>query len=394
MIVLSGMRPTGKLHIGHLVGVLNNWKELQDKYKCYFFVADYHALTDNPKIALDLRNNIIEVLKDWLSVGISPQKSILFVQSKVKQHLELHIILSMLVSISRLFRVPTYKEKVEDLRKKGIETKLNLKVNEKKLEDVISSNLDFIIKTFEIENDRQKIKDQIYRKLKSDVLELLREFTELSLDIDEIPVNSEISYGFLGYPVLQSSDILVYRADYVPIGQDQLSHLELTRELARKFNSLFGEVFPIPKPLLTEFPKVFGIDGRKMSKSYQNAIYISDDSNTIKEKIKRYYTDPQKIRKNDPGRPNICPVYYLQRIFNKEEKDEIYNDCKSGKLGCVDCKLKLFDKMNKSLEEIRYKRNRINEKEIIEILNEGSKKAQERSQETINLVFNAMNLNL
>ncbi|MEO0143637.1 MAG: tryptophan--tRNA ligase [candidate division WOR-3 bacterium] len=392
MIVLSGMRPTGKLHIGHLVGVLENWKELQNKYNCYFFIADYHALTDDIKIAFEIKSNTIEVLKDWLSVGIDPKKSVLFVQSKVKQHSEFHIILSMLVSISRLFRVPTYKEKVEELRKKGIETKFHLNIDEERVEHIIRSDVDFIMKTFDIEVDKQKIKDQIYRKLKGDFLELLREFMKTSIELEEIPVNAEISYGFLGYPVLQSSDILIYRANYVPIGQDQLSHLELTRELARKFNNIFGEIFPIPEPLLTEFPKVLGIDGRKMSKSYNNAIYISDDSNTIKEKLRKYYTDPQKIRKNDPGRPDICPIYYLQKIFNKEEREEIYNDCKSGKLGCVDCKLKLFNKMDKFLEPIREKREKIKEDEILNILNEGSQKARNRAEETMNLVLKSMNL--
>jgi len=389
MIVLSGMRPTGKLHIGHLVGVLENWKELQNKYKCYFFIADLHALTDNPEISFEIKNNTIEVVKDWLSVGIDYKKSVLFIQSKISEHSELHLILSMLVSLNRLFRNPTYKEKVEKLRKKGFETKLNLSIDDKKIDEKINSSIDFILKSFEIENDKEKIKEQIYRKLKSDVLEIIR--TSFNLEIEEFSVNSEISYGFLGYPVLQSADILIYRANYVPIGADQVPHLELTRELARKFNNLFSEIFPIPEPLLTEFPKVLGIDGRKMSKSYNNAVYISDDKETLKEKIKKFFTDPNKIRKNDPGRPDICPIYYLQKIFNKEEKDEIYKDCSEGKLGCVDCKMKLFNKLNTFLEPIREKRNSFKDDEIIDILNDGSIKAKERAKETMDLVYSAMN---
>ncbi len=391
MIVLSGMRPTGKLHIGHLVGVLENWKHLQDKYSCYFFIANFHALTDEPNKAFEIKQNTIEVVKDWLSVGIDPNKSILFIQSKIKEHSELHIILSMLVSLNRLFRTPTYKEKVEELRRKGIESKISLSIDEEKIENVINSDVNFILKTFQIENDISRIKDQIYRKLKSDILEIIRSSISSSIEIEQFLPNSEISYGLLGYPVLQSADILVYRANYVPIGQDQLSHLELTRELAKKFNNLFKEIFPIPEPLLTDFPKVLGMDGRKMSKSYNNAIYISDDSSILKEKIKKYFTDPQKIRKNDPGRPDICPIFYLQRIFNKEEKDEIYNDCSMGKLGCVDCKIKLFNKMDKFLEPIREKRNEFKDEQILDILDEGSKKAEIRAKETIDLVYSAMN---
>jgi len=391
MIVLSGMRPTGKLHLGHLVGVLENWKKLQEKYQCYFFIANFHALTDDPKIAFEVKTNTIEVVKDWLSVGIEPNKSILFIQSKIKEHAELHLILSMLVSLSRLFRNPTYKEKIEELRKKGIETKINLKIDDEKIDEIIKSNVEFIVRTFENEKNLEKLKDQIYRKLKSDILGIVRETIENSIEIDEISTNSEISYGFLGYPVLQSADILIYRANFVPIGQDQIPHLELTRELARKFNSLFKEIFPIPEPLLTEFPKVLGIDGRKMSKSYNNAVYISDDSQTLKNKIRNYFTDPQKIRKNDPGRPDICPIYYLQKIFNSEEKEEIYKNCSLGKLGCVDCKMKLFIKLDKFLEPIREKRNLIKDEEVIDILNDGSNKAKLRAQETMNLIYDAMN---
>jgi len=391
MIVLSGMRPTGKLHLGHLVGVLENWKKLQEKYQCYFFIANFHALTDDPKIAFEVKTNTIEVVKDWLSVGIEPNKSILFIQSKIKEHAELHLILSMLVSLSRLFRNPTYKEKIEELRKKGIETKINLKIDDEKIDEIIKSNVEFIARTFENEKNLEKLKDQIYRKLKSDILEIVRETIENSIEIDEISTNTEISYGFLGYPVLQSADILIYRANFVPIGQDQIPHLELTRELARKFNSLFKEIFPIPEPLLNEFPKVLGIDGRKMSKSYNNAVYISDDSQTLKNKIRNYFTDPQKIRKNDPGRPDICPIYYLQKIFNSEEKEEIYKNCSLGKLGCIDCKMKLFIKLDKFLEPIREKRNLIKDEEVIDILNDGSNKAKLRAQETMNLIYDAMN---
>lgn len=390
MIVLSGMRPTGKLHIGHLVGVLENWKELQDKYKCYFFIADFHALTENPKNAFEIVQNTIEVIKDWISVGIDYKKSVIFIQSKIMEHAQLHVILSMLVSLNRLFRNPTYKEKVEELARKGFESKFALSVDENRVEESINSSLDFILKTIEIENDKKKIREQLYRKLKSDIMELLRITLDSSIIIEQFSPNTEISYGFLGYPVLQSADILIYRANFVPIGQDQLPHLELTRELARKFNSLYSEVFPIPEPILTEFPKVLGIDGRKMSKSYNNAIYISDSSQEVKEKIRKYFTDPNKIRKNDAGRPDICPIFYLHRIFNKEEKEEIYSDCSKGKLGCVDCKMKLFNKLDSYLQPIRQRREKINSEQVFDILNNGSLEAQKRANQTLELVYKAM----
>ncbi|MCS7244516.1 MAG: tryptophan--tRNA ligase [candidate division WOR-3 bacterium] len=390
MIVLSGMRPTGKLHIGHLVGVLENWKHLQDKYRCYFFIADFHALTENPKNAFEIVQNTLEVVKDWISVGIDYKKSVIFVQSKVMEHAQLHLILSMLVSLNRLFRNPTYKEKVEELARRGIESKLVLNVDENRIEESINSTLDFIFKTIEIENDKSKSREQIYRKLKSDIMELLRTTLDSSIIIEQFLPNAEISYGFLGYPVLQSADILIYRANFVPIGQDQIPHLELARELARRFNSLYSEVFPIPEPILTEFPKVLGIDGRKMSKSYNNAIYISDSSNTVKEKIRKYFTDPNKIRKNDPGRPDICPIFYLHRVFNKEEKEEIYIDCSKGKLGCVDCKMKLFKKLDSYLEPIRQRREEVSSKEIFDILNDGFIEAQKRAQQTLELAYKAM----
>jgi tryptophanyl-tRNA synthetase len=305
--ILSGMRPTGKLHIGHLLGVLNNWVALQDDYNCYFEVADWHALTSEFANTKAMTGNIKEMVTDWLAAGLDPEKSVMFVQSRVLEHAELHLLLSMITPLPWLERCPTYKEQINEIKDKDLS-----------------------------------------------------------------------NYGFLGYPVLQAADILMYRATVVPIGQDQLPHLELTREICRRFNNIYGEVFPEPVHLFTKVPKLLGIDGRKMSKSYNNSVYISDSKEEYTKKIKAAFTDPKKMRKNDPGHPGGCPIFMLQNIYSLEKAGEIKKDCESGVLGCVDCKNILLENFEKGIAPIREKREKINARKgyAEEVLREGTKKAE------------------
>lgn len=305
--ILSGMRPTGKLHIGHLLGVLNNWVALQDDYNCFFEVADWHALTSEFANTKAMTGNIKEMVTDWLAAGLDPEKSVMFVQSRVLEHAELHLMLSMITPLPWLERCPTYKEQINEIKDKDLS-----------------------------------------------------------------------NYGFLGYPVLQAADILMYRATVVPIGQDQLPHLELTREICRRFNNIYGEVFPEPVHLFTKVPKLLGIDGRKMSKSYNNSIYISDSKEEYTKKIKAAFTDPKKMRKNDPGHPVGCPIFMLQNIYSLEKTGEIKKDCESGVLGCVDCKKILLENFEKGIAPIREKREKINARKDYaeEVLREGTKKAE------------------
>jgi tryptophanyl-tRNA synthetase len=320
-VVLSGMRPTGKLHLGHLVGVLENWVKLQKEHKCFFLIADYHALTTNIDTS-DIYQNSIEMLIDWLASGVDPEISPVFRQSQVKEHTELHLIFSMLISVSRLERNPTLKEQVRDLQ----------------------------------------------------------------LD--------NISYGHLGYPVLQAADILLYKGELVPVGEDQLPHLEITRDIARRFNQVYGPVFPEPEPLLTEFARLPGLDGKRMSKSLGNTILISDSPNEIKAKMRKAFTDPQKIYKGDPGRPDICLVFTYHKKFNPEETTEIRKGCESGQLGCVDCKTRCAEKIIEFLKPIHEKRAYLesNKKEVEKILLYGEEKAREVARKTMNDVHNAMKL--
>jgi tryptophanyl-tRNA synthetase len=320
--LVSGMRPTGKLHIGHIFGALKNWKEYQDKYNSYFIIVDWHALTTNYQKTQELQEHIKEVMIDYLAFGIDPNKAVIYLQSMVKDVAVLHLILSMIVPLSWLERVPSFKDQIKELGK----------------------------------------------------------------DI--------ATYGFFGYPVLMSADILAFNASVVPVGEDQLPHLELTREIARRFNYLYGPTFIEPKELLTNTPYIPGFDGRKMSKSYNNAIYIDDDEKNIKEKIMKYITDPNKIYKNSPGRPEICSVFSLHKAFENPELKEIEENCKKGTLGCVDCKLKLCNIINNYIAPIREKRKQIekNKDEIMDILKEGSKKAQEVVSNTLNQVYYKVNL--
>lgn len=318
--ILSGMRPTGKLHIGHYVGALENWVKLQDEYHNFHLIADYHVLTTSLNTE-NIYNDSIEMLIDWLAAGLDPVKSPMFRQSQIKEHPELHLIFSMLVTVNRLERNPTLKDQVRDL------------------------NIDNVI------------------------------------------------YGHLGYPVLQTADILLYKGNAVPVGEDQVPHIEISREIARRFNNQFGEVFPEPEPLLTKFSRLPGTDGEaKMSKSLNNTILLSDEPEIVIQKMKKAKTDPLKVRKNDPGRPEVCLVFSYHQKFNPEEVDEIATGCRSGELGCVDCKLKCSNKINEFLspliEKRKYYENNI--KEVVNILNDGEARAKIIAQETMNQVRDKM----
>ncbi len=393
------MRATGKLHLGHLAGVLVNWNRLQNEYESYFFVADWHGLTDNPENARQMKENIRNMVMDWLAVGIDPEKATLFIQSLVPQHAELHLVFSMLVSLSRLFRNPTYKDKLEDLRKGGVEGGISLagirdvkEELERKADEELKATAQFVA--------GQSDRDTIFRKLKSDVMSLFYDFVDRAGEklieemLESSSFHSVISYGFLGYPVLQSADILLYKPHYVPVGADQVAHIEITRDIAEKFNRLYGEVFPIPEALLTETPKIPGMDGRKMSKSYDNAIYLSDDEETVSKKVMKYITDPQRIRKSDPGRPEICPVFALHKVFNREETEEIYQACTTAKIGCVQCKRRLAEKLNETLKPIRERRKELKSRnvDVFEILKEGSRDAEKFARRTMDEVRKAMGM--
>jgi tryptophanyl-tRNA synthetase len=321
--ILSGMRPTGKLHLGHLVGALENWVSLQHEYQNYHLIADYHALTTNLDSS-GIYQNSIDMLIDWLAAGIDPNKSPMFRQSQIKEHTELHLILSMLITQARLERNPAVKDQVRDLY---------------------------------IEN---------------------------------------MTYGHLGYPVLQAADILLYKGDFVPVGEDQVPHVEITREIARKFNAQYGNVFPEPEPKLTKFARLPGLDGadKKMSKSAGNTILLSDSADEIGKKMRSAITDTMKVRKNDPGRPEICLVFTYHKKFNSTETPQIETDCRSGALGCVDCKKRVTAKIADELAPIREKRVHYESHmdEVKSILADGEAKARVRAQATMNEVRTAMNL--
>ncbi len=323
--VLSGMQPSGYLHLGNLVGALTNWVSLQEKYDCYYFVADWHALTTNYPTPSVIKEYTRDLLMNFLAVGLDPEKVTLFIQSRILEHAELHILLSMITPLGWLERVPTYKEKKEEIKE---------------------------------------------------------------LDIG--------SYGFLGYPVLQSADILIYRASYVPVGIDQVPHLEITREIARRFNFLYKtDVLIEPEPLLTQFPKVTGLDGRKMSKSYDNAIYLNDPPEVVEKKILTMVTDTQRKRRTDPGDPEKSPVYQLHRIFSTEEElEEVARGCRTAGIGCIDCKRILIKNVFKVLEPIWEKRKELSDNPSImdEIIEAGNEKARKAARETMELVRDAMGM--
>jgi tryptophanyl-tRNA synthetase len=312
--VLSGMRPTGKLHLGNHLGALDNWVKLQDEAECFFFVANWHALTTGADNVAEVPSNTIEMVADWLGAGLDPARCTMFIQSLVPEHAELHLLFSMITPLGWLERVPSYKEMVEQL---GI---------------------------------------------------------------------ASPSYGLLGYPLLQSADILMYKPRWVPVGVDQVPHVELTREVARRFNHVFGAVFPEPDAKLTEIPKVPGTDGRKMSKSYDNAIYLSDDPATIVRKVKPMMTDPARKRRSDPGNPEICPVFDLHKIFTPPaDREYCATGCRTAAIGCLDCKDVLLKHMLPPLAAIRERRQAFAEKPdvIVEILHEGSRRARAVAQVTM-----------
>jgi len=317
------MRPTGRLHLGNYLGALQNWVELQGTCENLHMVADWHALTTDYEHVDQIQPNTVEMVTDWLAAGIDPEKSPVFIQSRIKEHAELHLLFSMLVTTSRLERNPTVKEQVRDLH----------------LEDTVS-------------------------------------------------------YGHLGYPVLQAADILLYKANLVPVGEDQVPHIELTREIARKFNSLYGEVFPVPAVKLTQFPRVPGLDGRRMSKSLDNAIYLSDSPEEIAAKVRTAYTDPKKIRANDPGNPDGCVVFAYHRAFNAANAPQIDADCRAGRLGCVANKKNLAAILAEQLRPFRERRRELeaHPERIREALKMGEERARKIAQETMKEVREGMKL--
>ncbi len=413
MKILSGMRPTGKLHLGHYLGVIKNWLELQERYDCKFFIADWHALTNKYKETEHLKNNIREMIIDWLACGINPEKATLFIQSGVKEHAELALLFSMITPKSWLELNPSYKD-------------LKFNLYYQYLKDFLAGKQIKIIQTpppedFEsaLEKATGKQKSKIFEEylreafhrafyskkgidfkwLKETLLKfgLQKKIVEEAVkNLEEGDVGKDIdTLGFLAYPVLQAADILIYKADAVPVGEDQLPHIELTREIARRFNNLYQEVFPEPKALLTEAARLPGIDGRKMSKSYNNAIYLSDDKETVEKKVLEMKTDPQRIRKTDPGNPEVCIVYSYHKIFTDEETvKDIDKKCRNAEIGCVDCKKILAGNLNSFLEPIREKRKQIEEniEEYENIFIEGTKQARAIAKETMKEVRKAMNL--
>jgi tryptophanyl-tRNA synthetase len=323
--VVSGMRPTGKLHLGHLVGALNNWAPLQDKYDCFYFVADWHALTSDYADTSCIVKNAYDMAADWIAAGLDPEKSTLFVQSLVPEHAELNLLLSMTIPIPWLERVPTYKEQMEQITDKDLST-----------------------------------------------------------------------LGFLGYPLLQTADIIIYNAHYVPVGEDQVPHLELSREIVRRFHNFYGELFVEPQPLLTTFPRLPGLDNRKMSKSYGNTIDVSDDADTVVKKVKQMYTDPKRVRADVPGTVEGNPVFMYHDAFNPDtaEVEDLKARYRAGKVGDVEVKTKLAKALNAHLEPMRARRAQLMAKPsaLKEILVEGSRKARGIAGETMERVRGAVKL--
>jgi tryptophanyl-tRNA synthetase len=321
-IIFSGMQATGLLHLGNLEGALRNWVRLQDEYEFYAGIVDLHSLTTTFENTGDLLDNVRQVAIDYLAAGIDPQKTAVVVQSRVPAHSELHLLLSMLTPVSWLERVPTYKEK----------------------------------------------RDQLHI--------------------------ANPSYGLLGYPTLMAADILVYRAHAVPVGQDQVPHLELTREIARRFNNLYGPIFPEPQALLTEFAVLPGLDGRKMSKSYENCIYLADSPEVLREKVADMFTDPTKIRKSDPGHPDQCPVYAYHIAYAPDEAPHVRDECEQGHLGCVEHKKQLAELLIRVLTPHWERRAQLtaDPAELEAILEEGARRARQKTQQTMDLVWRAMNL--
>jgi len=318
------MRPTGPLHLGNYFGALANWVDMQDTYDCFFFIADWHALTSEYEETSRVKGHIQTLIIDWLSAGLSPEKCTFFVQSDIKEHAELFLILSMITPVPWLERNPTYKDQIVQLSNKDLST-----------------------------------------------------------------------FGFLGYPVLQAADIIMYKANGVPVGIDQVPHVEITREIARRFNFLYGNVFPEPEAILTETPKILGLDRRKMSKSYDNAIYLSDSPDEIASKVMKMITDPQRMRRSDPGNPDVCNVFTFHNIYTDSELvAKIDKECRAAKIGCVECKKIMAENLIKGLEPIREKRRYYEERpELVEeIIKDGGKKATAVARQTMEAVRSAVKI--
>jgi len=327
--VLSGMRSTGKLHLGNYVGALQNWVRMQEEYECFFMVADWHALTTDYADTSRIKENSLEVVLDWLAAGLDPEKSVIFIQSHVPAHAELHLLFSMITPLGWLERVPTYKEQRENIKDKDLGT-----------------------------------------------------------------------YGFLGYPVLQAADILVYKADVVPVGEDQVAHVELTREIARRFNGFYGAhkaVLPEPQSLLTPAAKLPGTDGRKMSKSYGNTVLLTDPEPVVRQKLKTMVTDPARVRRSDKGNPDVCPVGDLHKIFSsKETMAKVNEGCRSAGIGCIECKGWAADALVQLLSPMQQRRSKFEENPRLawDILEQGTKRASRAAAETMTDVRAAMGMSL
>jgi len=322
--VLSGFRPTGPMHVGHLVGALENWVRLQDSHDCFFVIVDWHALTTDYQNTSRVNENVMELAIDWLAAGLDPERSTIFVQSHVPEHAELHLLLSMIVPVPWLERVPTYKEQQDQVTDRDLTT-----------------------------------------------------------------------YGFLGYPLLQTADILLYRAQAVPVGEDQLPHLELSREIARRFNGMYGETFPEPKSMITRLPRLPGTDGRKMSKMYGNAVNLGDDLEITRKSIMTMMTDPARKRRNDPGNPDKCPVYEFHKAFSSGETLKTVDvECRRAGIGCVDCKKMLLGHLEPVLSPLQDRRRQIagDRRRVREMLDAGAVKAAAVAGETMEKVRSAMKI--
>ncbi len=313
--IVSGARPTGRLHLGHLHGALKNWVRLQESYRCFFFVADWHALTTDYASPEGIQQSALEMAMDWLSVGLDPKRCVIFRQSTIKEHAELHLLLSMITPVPWLERTPTYKDQIRELVGKDLST-----------------------------------------------------------------------YGFLGYPVLQAADIVMYKANKVPVGVDQAPHVELTREIVRRFNQIYRPIFPEPEVLLTETQKLPGLDGRKMSKSYNNAVFLSDSPKEIDQKLSRMMTDPARVRRQDPGEPEKCPAFQLHKIYcTPQEIDEVSVGCRTAGIGCLECKKVMIKHVIDDLAPFREKRAGYEKRpsDVEEVLATGNRAAREKAAETM-----------
>jgi tryptophanyl-tRNA synthetase len=324
--VLSGLRPTGRVHLGNYFGAVRNWIRIQHEYDCFYFVADWHALTSDYADPSNVRQSTFDAVADWIAAGLDPVRSAIFLQSAVKEHAELHLLLSMVTPLPWLERVPTFKDQQQQLVDKDLNT-----------------------------------------------------------------------YGFLGYPLLQTADIIVYRANLVPVGEDQASHLELSREVVRRFNNFYGDVFPEPQPLFTETPKVPGLDGRKMSKSYGNTIGLTASADEIRALVATMFTDPNRLRRKDPGNPDICNLFHFHKLFSDDETiARVDRDCRTAAIGCVDDKKLITEIMIEKLRPIRERREEIARDPSIvwDALRDGNRRARERAGETLELVRKAMKIDV